>query len=92
MKDFLTEDEEIETIEYFEDYQNANPELWVAKNAHRIYCGDLRINTFRNKTFQKWVYEVFDIMEKEDLDELRKKLLTSEEIKEIQDEIDAEFE
>lgn len=43
-----------------------NPREWVARNGHRIVCGDMRRYSFQDKTFERWIHEVFDSLILED--------------------------
>jgi hypothetical protein len=82
--------EELEEMEYFE-YEKYSPELWAAKFGHLILCGDGRNYTYENKSFEKWIHELFRIIHTVDLTTLREKLLSIEEIKTINKEIEKGF-
>lgn len=69
-------------MEYFE-HEVYSPEMWAAKFGHLIGCGDLRKYTYENKSFEIWVHELFRILHSENLYTLRRKLLSAEEIAEI---------
>jgi hypothetical protein len=83
-KEVLSIEEEIEIKKIFNS--SVEPKLWVAKFGHTIYCGDFRNSIFPDKEFQKWIYEVFDLLHAGKTEELRNELLTEEEINEIKDE------
>lgn len=88
-KEYLSYDEEQEIISLHNEYskpinktyRNLTPEEWVARYSHFIGCGDMRIYHFKNKTFQKWIYEVYNLIETtRDLNNLRLRFLSQEEI------------
>lgn len=66
------------------------PEEWVARYSHFIFCGDMRVYSFKNQEFESWINIVYDIIESDiiSLDRLRTKYLTLDEIKEINDQIE----
>ncbi len=81
-------EEENDWKEYF-NHQSFSPELWAARFGHTVGCGDLRQYSFPDKTFQSWVHSLFEILHtKGKTGELRKSLLTNEERKIIDDEIE----
>lgn len=85
--------EETNSIKKDFDYDlQISPELWAARNGHRIYCGDFRQCSFDDKDFEKWIHRVYDILHTENLQEWRKQYLTPEEINTIEDEEMADFE
>jgi hypothetical protein len=87
----MTQETENNLISSFSEYLIIKPELWVAKNGHRIYCGDLRMYSFKNKKFEKWIHQVFDILHSQDIKLLRTKLLGKDEIEKINEEINNDF-
>jgi len=73
------------------EYPGMAPELWAAKYGHNLFCGDLRQYAFPDKTFQTWVHRVFEVLYTPGLhEEFREKLLSEEERKTIQREIEEE--
>lgn len=89
-REHISRQEEIEEMEYFE-YEKYTPELWAAKYGHLILCGDGRHYTYENKSFEKWVHELYRIIHTENLTTLREKLLSTEEIIAIKKEIEKGF-
>ena len=83
-KEVLTVEEENEIKKIF-DF-SLEPKLWVAKFGHTVYCGDFRNSIFPDKEFQKWIYEVYDLLHSGKAKELRNELLTNEEINNIKEE------
>lgn len=84
MKEKLSPEAEKQIKESF--YAPISPERWVAKNGHRILCGDFRRYEFSDKVFQKWIHKVFDLLFRGKIEELRNKFLSKEEIQEIEKE------
>lgn len=91
-KEYLSNEEELEIIDLHNEYskhlnktyKNITPEEWVARFSHFIGWGDMRIYHFENKGFQKWIYEVYNLIETtKDLNKLRVKFLSRREIYEI---------
>ena len=78
MKRILTEEEEKCVISAYSS--PFSPRVWVARNGHRIFCGDYRQYEFKDKEFEKWIHEVYEILHTEDLNEVRKEILTQPEI------------
>ncbi|WP_338814638.1 hypothetical protein V9L05_05160 [Bernardetia sp. Wsw4-3y2] len=78
----------LEDEKYFISIHNMNftPRVWAARNGHRILCGDMRRYTFKDKIFEKWIHEVYEILHTEDLSEVRKEVLTQPEINIIEEE------
>ena len=79
----IPEERELKDKEYFK-HRDYSPELWAAKFGHLILCGDYRLHIYKDKEFEKWVHELFRILHSEDIQEIRQKLLTKEEIQEIE--------
>jgi hypothetical protein len=75
---YISGQEQKDFIDYF-DFPKYSADMWAAKYGHLIGCGDLRNFTFDNIEFQKWVHELFQILQDNDLATLRKKLLTVDE-------------
>lgn len=67
---------------------NLSPKEWAARNGHQILCGDMRRHTFEDKKFEKWIHEVYRILHTEDIEQIRRELLTEAEIKIIEEEIE----
>ena len=85
MKEVLTPYQEQEIKDLFEDI-SLSPREWVARYGHTIWCGDFREYVYTDKNFERWIYEVYDILFNENLDSIRKEMLTEEEIKIIEEE------
>ncbi len=85
MKEMLTPYQEQEIKDLFGDI-SLSPKEWVARNGHTIWCGDFRQSIFIDKGFEKWIYEVYDILLNEELENVRKEILTEDEIKIIEEE------
>lgn len=74
-------DEEFEkSLKSFFSYPDWSPELAVARRNHLIGCGDLRRISFADKKFESWCCIVQEIINNENIHELREKLLSNEEI------------
>ncbi|MBN2533442.1 MAG: hypothetical protein JXB88_11140 [Spirochaetales bacterium] len=82
----------------FEEYAQSifdisiSPEEWAAKFSHKIGCSSFDEYCYRNKKLEKWIYKlhrILSINSKYDIDSLRKKYLTENEIEEIKK--DSEF-
>lgn len=66
-------------------WHNMSSMEWVARYSHYLGCGDFRKYEFTNKEFEKWVYEVYNILHGGNIDLIRNKYLTPEEQKVIQE-------
>jgi len=64
------------------------PELWAAKFAHLILCGDFRNHVYEDKDFEKWIHELFRILHTEDVQVIRQRLLPKDEIIRIEAEME----
>jgi hypothetical protein len=86
MKEILTLEGEQEIKDTFFEDNSLSPREWVARYGHTIWCGDFREYIYIDKKFEKWVYEVYEILYKEDLKDVRKEMLTQKEIKIVEEE------
>lgn len=84
-KEVLNLEMEQDIKRLFED-TSLSPREWVARYGHTIWCGDFREYIYIDKEFEKWIYEVYDILLNEELENVRKEILTEEEIKIIEEE------
>lgn len=80
-----TLEEFLEFLDKTHDFSQ-DPEEWVARNGHMIGCEDLRGIRLGDKEKEEWINIVYGHLQNGTINELRKRLLTEEEIQQIEKE------
>ncbi|WP_299680805.1 hypothetical protein [uncultured Dokdonia sp.] len=82
-KTVLSEEKE---LKYASTYDiTMDPREWMAKNGHRIICGDPRRYAYRNKELEAWIHKAFNALINEGIETLWKEFLTASEIKVVRE-------
>lgn len=88
-KERLTISQEYDIKQHYDS--TIEPKYWVARYGHMIWCGDFRQTSFSDKEFEKWIYEVYDLLHNGKLTQLQKELLTEEEYQQVKEETNNMF-
>lgn len=78
-RDFQPGEEEILKTKRYD--MAMDPREWMARNGHRIICGDSRRYVFTDKELETWVYAAYEALSQEGLPKLWKEFLTPEEMR-----------
>lgn len=57
----------------------------MAKNGHRIICGDPRRYKYRDKELETWIHKAYNALIDEGIEKLWKEFLTDSEIKVVRE-------
>lgn len=68
----------------FSEYRTMTPEEWAARYSHTVGCSSFDQYRYENEELHQWIHRLHEILGK-DVSAYRKKYLTEEEIREIEE-------